>query len=73
MTWRWSWRRAEYASAEFYENVESRLSTWGKMAVRYARRDPVQRIEKQDEFLASLDVNPPACTFWAVAPNGKKR
>ncbi|HQG74003.1 MAG: FkbM family methyltransferase [Kiritimatiellia bacterium] len=67
------WLRAEYDSVEIYENVESRLSAWGKIAVRYACHDPVQRIENPDEFLVSMDVNPPACTFWAVAQNGKKR
>lgn len=67
------WLRAEYDSVEFYENVESRLSAWGKMAVRYARRDPVQRIENPDAFLATMDGHPPVCTFWAVAQNGKKR
>mgnify|MGYP001220282825 CR=1 FL=1 len=62
--------RADYESVELYENIEARLSPFGKFAVRYLGRDPVRRIADVEAFLAALDERPPVCTFWAVARCG---
>lgn len=59
--------RAEYEEVELYENAESRLTPFGKFAVRYLGANPLRRIPDPEPFMAAMEPVPPVCTFWAVA------